>query len=82
MAMGQPYWGQFTAESILNTLANSPYLLPSFNIEYNPAVALGDPLNIGFGSIYIYNSAITVQNPPSFNSGPCAGTGLSCINEY
>jgi hypothetical protein len=81
MAMGTPKYGQFMAESIANPL-NNPYDLPSFNFDFNPAVALGNPSNLNYGYTNTYNSAITVQNPVSFNSGACAGSGLSCFNEY
>ena len=83
MAMGQPYYAQFQAEAESNGIGG--WLdVPGFStLWFNPAVALGDPLNLNQDSPGLWNqiSGVSVQNPISFNSNACAGPGESCFYE-
>jgi hypothetical protein len=82
MAMGTPSYAQFISETS-PTLTGGVFAIPVFNFNFNPAAALGVTANLSvYGSPIAYSSAITVQHPPSYNTGACAGTYLSCFNEY
>lgn len=78
---GTPYYAQFQWESFSNGIGGI-YDIPNFDFWFNPTVALGDPLNL---QPFSYDSTsvpgVSLEDPMSFNTNACAGSGETCFWE-
>jgi hypothetical protein len=76
---GPPTYGQFITESDDNPLGGIADV-PSYNVTFNSALALGDPTNFAPYSYPDLSFPGTIlQYPMTYNQGACAGTGLDCF---